>query len=387
MLHNKQACHSITLVKILFLDHTPFIGGAELALVRHIEYLDKERFEPLVACSGAVPELVEKFEEAGAGVLVIPFEKLKVSSPLALKRFITTLQELSSCIRATKPDLVVTNTERAMYVGTLAALLHRKKLIWWVRDFEYNRLLFRLLSILSQKIICVSQAIRDYYSLGGNPKAKVVYVGSDFDQKLREVSLEDVLRVKEELGLMGADLIVGYVGRLVKWKGANVLLEAALNLKSQIPNLKILIVGIGEGQEGNIEPELRKMVEECGLQDTVIFTGQRDDVPVLMKIFDVFCHTSIEPEPFATVVVEAMMAGVPVVGTNIGGTPEIISHGQTGFLAPPNDSEKLAAILSHLAEDRRLRRKVGEEGRKLVMAKNTEAVVTRQVEDIYKGLE
>jgi len=145
-------------------------------------------------------------------------------------------------------------------------------------------------------------------------------------------------------------------------------------------------VGTGEGQEGNIEPELKRMVKEEGLEGMVILTGHRNDVPVLIKTFDVFCHTSIEPEPFATVIVEAMMAGVPVVGTNIGGTPEIILHGRTGFLVPPNDPEKLAAVLSHLASDQKLRQKVGEEGRRLVMAKHTEAVVTGQVEKIYEKL-
>ena len=370
--------------KILFIDHTPFVGGAELALVRHIEHLDKRQFGVVVACSGTVPTLVDRFRSAGARVFVIPFEQLKVLSPAAVIRFVKVLQGLRPCISATKADLVVTNTERAMYVGTLAALLSRTKLVWWVRDFEYNRFLFRLLSIFPQKIICVSEAIRGYYSLGASGKAKVVYVGSDFNETLKQVSFHDVLRVKEELGLTGAGLVVGYTGRLVQWKGAQVLIEAARNLiRQRRTDVKFVIVGTGEGQEGNVEPELRRRIKEWGLEDTVILTGQRGDIPTLMRIFDVFCHTSIEPEPFATVVVEAMMAGVPVVGHPIGGTPEIISHGQTGFLVPPNDPKSLAAVLSHLADDQKLRQKVGREGQNLVMAKNTEAAVTKQVEKIY----
>ena len=368
--------------RILFLDHTPFVGGAELALIRHIEYLDKSKFKPLVACSNKVPELVRQFEDAGAEVFVIPFGQLKVLSLVVVNRFVKALQTLSVCISATKPDLVVTNTERAMYVGTLAAILGRKKLIWWVRDYEYNRFLFRLLSLFPQKIICVSKAIRNYYGGEGSSKFEIVYVGSDFNKKLKRVSFSDVLRVKEELGLSGTSLIVGFVGRLVDWKGPQVLIEGIKGLKG----IKVVIVGTGEGQEGNIEPELRLKIKEEGLEGTVILTGQRDDVPTLMRIFDVFCHTSIEPEPFATVVIEAMMAGVPVVGHPIGGTPEIISHGQTGFLVPPNDSEKLVAVLSYLADDQKLRQKVGREGQKLVMAKNTESAVTKQVEKIYGKL-
>lgn len=366
-------------MRILFIDHTPFVGGAELALVRHIEHLDKKRFEPVVVCSSAVPELVEKFENAGAKVFVISFEKLKTLNPAVVGRFFGVLREVWGILKRERIDLVVTNTERAMYVGTLAAICQRKKLIWWVRDFEYNRLLFKILKRFPQKIICVSEAVRDYYGGQNNPKFEVVYVGSDFDQKLKHVSLEDVLRVKEELGLTGASLVVGFVGRLVSWKGPQVLIEGIKGIKG----VRVVIVGKGEGQEGNIEPELRQKIEEEGLEDTVILTGQREDVPVLMKTFDVFCHTSIEPEPFATVVIEAMMAGVPVVGTNIGGTLEIVSHGQTGFLVPPSDPSSLAAVLSCLADDQKLRQKVGREGQKLAMAKNTETVVTRQVEEIY----
>jgi len=386
--------------KILFLDHTPFVGGgAAVALIRHIEYLDKRQFGVVVACSGTVPGLVDKLRNAGAKVFVVPFRQLKVFSPAVVGRFFETFREVWGILKREKIDIIVTNTERGMYVGTLAALLSRAKLVWWVRDFEYNRFLFRLLSIFPQKIICVSKAIRDYYSrselqgakrrhYGGESSSKfeIVYVGSDFNKKLKQVSFNDVLRVKEELGLSGAGLVVGFVGRLVEWKGPQVLLQAARNLKSQIPNLKVLIVGTGEGQEGNIEPELGRKIKEEGLEETVILTGQREDVPVLMRIFDVFCHTSIDPEPFATVVVEAMMAGIPVVGHPIGGTPEIISHGQTGFLTPPNDPEKLAAVLSYLANDQKLRQKVGREGQKLVTAKNTESAVTRQVEKIYEEI-
>ncbi len=373
--------------KILFLDHTPFVGGgAAVALVRHIEYLDKDKFEPFVACSSAVPELVDQFREAGAQVFVVPFKQLKIFSPVVVGRFFETFREIWGILKKKEIDIVVTNAERGMYVGTLAAVLRRKPLVWWVRDYEYNRFLFKLLSRFPKKIIFVSKSIRNYYSLGSSGKAEVVYVGSDFDKKLKRVRFNDVLRVKEELGLTGATLVVGYVGRLVKWKGPQVLVEAIRNVKAQMSNVKCVLVGTGEGQEGNIEPELPRMVKKYGLEDMVILTGQRRDVPTLMRIFDVFCHTSIEPEPFATVVVEAMMAGVPVIGHPIGGTPEIISDSQTGFLIPPNDPKKLAAVLSHLASDPKMRRRVGEEGRKLVLAKNTEVVVTKQVEKIYNEI-
>lgn len=368
--------------KILYVDHTPFVGGAELVLASHIQHLNKDTFEPLVACSGSVPELVEKYKKAGAKVFVISFAQLKIFSPTVFLRLLRAVLELRSIIRRSDADLVVTNTERALYVGTLSAFFTRRRLVWWVRDFEYNRLLFRLLSRFPQKIICVSEAIRDYYNGLDNSKFEVVYVGSDFNERLRKVSLEDVLRLRDELRLASADFVVGFVGRLVEWKGPHVLLEAANKFKVQSSKFKIVIVGSGEGQEGNIEPRLRQMVEEYDLENQVVITGHRQDIPVLMKAFDVFCHTSIEPEPFATVVIEAMLASTPVIGTNIGGTPEIITNSQTGFLVPPNDPKALAAILSHLAKNQRLRQKVGERGKYVAYERNTEVKTTLEVEKI-----
>lgn len=356
-----------------------------MALERHIKYLDKEKFRPSVACSNVVPELISRFEEAGTKVFVIPFERLKVLSLRSFPRLLRSVTELNSVIERSGANLVVTNTERAMYAGTLAALMAQKNLFWWVRDFEYNRFLFRLLSRLPKRIICVSKAIRDYYGGQNNPKFEVVYVGSDFDEKLKEVRLADVLRVKKELGITEDNFVVGFVGRLVKWKGAQVLVAAAKGLRG-IRGVKIVIVGSGKGQEGNIEPQLHQMIKEQGLEDQIVLAGHRQDVPVLMKAFDVFCHTSIEPEPFATVVVEAMLAGVPVIATNVGGTPEIVSDSQTGFLVPPSDPLTLAAVLSHLSRDQKLRQKIGRQGKNLVMARYTEAVVTAEIERFYQKI-
>jgi glycosyltransferase involved in cell wall biosynthesis len=381
--------------KILFVDHTPFIGGAELVLIGHIKQLIKLTrkrswsakalaFRAFVACSDSVPELIKNYEEAGAEVFVVPFDRLKVFDGRVFWRLFRSVSELSSVIRRHNIDLVVTNTERAMYAGTIAALVSRRPLIWWVRDFEYNRLFFRLLSFVPQKIICVSKVIREFYGGEGNSKFEVVYVASDFDEKLQGVAESEVAAIKEELGIGDDDFVVGFVGRLVEWKGSQVLLKAAGILRIENCKLKIVIVGTGEGQEGNIEPQLHQMIKEYDLQNQVALTGQRDDVPVLMNIFDVFCHSSIKPEPFATVVVEAMLAGVPVVGTRIGGTPEVIRDGENGFLVPADDPKALAEVLKRLCKDESLRRRIGAKAKETALAGYTEAIVTRRVEKIYE---
>ena len=377
-------------IRVLFVDHTPFVGGAELVLRNHIRELTRQQFfsnlviDPLVACSSVVPQLVEDYRAAGAKVFVIPFGHLKSLSPAIPWRFLRSVKALRAIIRRNGVDLIVTNTERAMYVGTVAAFLTRTKLIWWVRDFEYNRPLFRVLQPLPARIICVSRAIRDYYGGRADSKFVVSYVGSDFDKRLRNVKETDIERVRKELGLSSSCFVVGFVGRLVEWKGPQVLLKAAKILKHRIDDFKIVIVGSGSGQQGNIEPQLYQEIQKENLADSVILTGYRRDIPVLMKLFDIFCHTSIKPEPFATVVVEAMLSGLPVLGTSIGGTPEIIRNGHNGFLLPPGDARSLSRIILHLWRHQQLRSRLGLNAYHNARSRFTEELITRKVVKFYR---
>ena len=102
--------------------------------------------------------------------------------------------------------------------------------------------------------------------------------------------------------------------------------------------------------------ELKRMVLERGLADRVRFLGHRADVPKLMKAVDVMVHPSIDPEPFGRTLVEAMLAGVPVIATNAGAAPDILEGGRAGTLVPPNDAPALGrAIAAVLAKPETLR--------------------------------
>jgi glycosyltransferase involved in cell wall biosynthesis len=170
----------------------------------------------------------------------------------------------------------------------------------------------------------------------------------------------DTAQVRQSLGWTPADFVVGCIGRLVPWKGQEVFLRALAEVRRHAPAVKGLVVGgesrLATGQSSYFE-HLRALAGTLGLTENVNFTGYRTDIPPLMASVDVLVHSSVEPEPFATTVIEGMMAGRAVIATDAGGMPEMIAEGVTGRLVPPRDPQAMAeAILDYHRDPERARR-------------------------------
>lgn len=373
------------MIRVLFVDHTPFVGGAQLALAEHIRLLDRDRFTPVVACTATVPALVERHRSAGAAVHHVPLPRLRGWSPLAVPRLLRAAWRLRQLVREERVHVVVANTSRAAYIASLALALSPVPLVWWVRDFDFGRSWFRLLGRIPERIVCVSEAIREFYG-GSGPRFRVVVVGSDLYRRLAERSPEDVLRERARLSLSPGDVVIGYMGRLVEGKGAQDLLAAFEAVHRQHPRARLLVVGTGRGQEGDNEAELHRAVELRGLSSLVSFTGYRTDEALYYKLFDVFVLTTRIREAMPTSVIQAMMAGKPVVATATGGTPELVRHGETGLLVPPGDPAALAEALCALLADPARAQRLAEEGRRRAMERHREEVTTEKVARLYEEL-
>ena len=225
-----------------------------------------------------------------------------------------------------------------------------------MQDFTFPLLLFKILKYSADKIIYISQAAAIHYK----EKVKVdniVYIGSDFYKN--QISDEQIKSKKLEWGIADNQTItIGYIGRLVKWKGADLLIKALpLLLNQKIDNFKCIIVGSGHNQKGNNEDYLKELVRKNNLENRVIFTGHRSDIQLCMSSMDIVCLTSLEPEPFGLVIVEGMMARSFIIATNYGGPVEILKDGQTGFLVEKN-AESLAQALKIAIADPQLRKKI-----------------------------
>ena len=180
---------------------------------------------------------------------------------------------------------------------------------------------------------------------------------------LREVSADDARRTRAELGVRDGEVLFGVFGRLQRWKGQDVFVEAAAEVARRFPQARFAIVG---GSVFGLEPEflegLERRVAELNLSDRLVFTGFRKDVPRLMAACDVVCHTTRVAEPFGMVLIEAMALGRPVIATRGGGPSEIIASDAEGILVTPDDPRALAAAMAGLVDDADRRRVIGANG-------------------------
>jgi glycosyltransferase involved in cell wall biosynthesis len=199
----------------------------------------------------------------------------------------------------------------------------------------------------------------------------------------------DAQPIRDELRIPPGAPILLCVARLFHWKGQGELIRALGLVAKEFPQTRLLIVGTEDKLGGSSRPhyraELDALAQELRLNDQVIFTGKRDDVPRLMAAADVFAMPSFE-EPFGLVYAEAMAMKRPVVALDNGGTPEVVDHGQSGLLSPPGDIPALASNILALLRDPALRARMGEYGRAQVEARFNPRRLVSDIGRVYDSL-
>ncbi len=187
------------------------------------------------------------------------------------------------------------------------------------------------------------------------------------------------MAVRHELGLTPKEALVLSVGRLCAGRGYETLLYALALLARSRPSLRWRAVLVGEGDEHRSLERLRK---ELGLVEHVSLLGFRSDVPDLMDAADVFVLPSVvEAPPFP--VLEAMVAGRPVVATRAGGLPEVVRDGDTGLLVPPGRTEALCEALARVLDDAGFRLRLGTAARRVASSRYTVDAMVDAYERTY----
>jgi len=147
-------------------------------------------------------------------------------------------------------------------------------------------------------------------------------------------------------------------GRLTRWKGLHVLLDALPRVFDKVPDAGMVVAGEGE-ERGALERRAARL----GIGEAVHFAGFLPDVRGLVRAADVLVHSAVEPEPFGRTVLEGLALGVPVVAVNLGGVPEIVEDGVHGLLVPPGAPEPLAEAILRILGDAGLRERLRAAGR------------------------
>ncbi len=266
------------------------------------------------------------------------------------------------------PELICSNSSIILSGALLArklAIPHifhvRESYESWVRIWPLYR---AFLLNYSAKIIPVSKAMANQFParFHGN-KVVVIHDGFPLDE-FDPVGKERIECFKEQFAL-GDFLVIGLVGRIIlQRKGQDVFVRAVKILKEKRPDVKFAMIGsCYPGNEFHLD-NLNRLIDELGVCDSVVLTGEAEDVKVAYSAFDISVMASATPEPFGGVTIESMAFGKPVVGTNIGGTSEQIVDGETGILIPPDDPAAMASAIEALLENEELRIRMGKAGRK-----------------------
>jgi glycosyltransferase involved in cell wall biosynthesis len=253
---------------------------------------------------------------------------------------------------------------------------HDQEPIWRQSLF---RNLERLASHWCDKIIFISQPLIDWAlreKIFKKEKGVKIYSGIELD-RFHPVSRDEKNRIKKEWKIRQKDMVIGVVSKLWEGKGHAVLIEAFKELKKELKDIRLVIVG-----EGDLYDRLVNLVHRYELGDSVLFTGFQMDVSEIIATFDVAVLPSFF-EGMGRVLLEAMAMEKPVVASRVGGIPDLVEDGVNGFLVHSGDVKGLAKTLKKTITDKKLARKMGKEGRKKISEQFSSDIMVRSIEKVY----
>jgi glycosyltransferase involved in cell wall biosynthesis len=330
------------------------MGGAEFGLLDLARQLGPQRCHVVLLADGELRRVLEHTHipvsvlPAGSALMGVRRSGSVARALGALPQTLVLACKLAAA--AGNHELIYANSQKAALVAMLAGALARRPVIWHLHDiligrhfgWLQRRALATLSNMLTRCVIVVSEAARDaYIASGGKPgHARLVYNGID---PKPYAGLDEIARntLRSELGLQQGPL-VGLFGRITEWKGQRVLIEALPSL----PQVQALIVGSPMfGQDAELT-YLTDLAERLGVAGRLKFLGHRPDVPRLMRAVDLVVHCSTAPEPFGRVIVEALLAGTPVLAADGGASREIL--GDSRWVIKANDPAALAAAIDRM---------------------------------------
>lgn len=353
-------------------------GGAELMLLQLLEHGASHGLESTVVFLEDGP-LVAWCHDRGVRAVVLPAGKVR-----QVARFAATVRRLTGLARGEDPQIMVAWMGKGHLYSAPAALVSGTRRVWLqagipTRDGWMDRLATLL---PADRIVTLSKAGDDAQrSLRPRRSTAMVYPATDLS-KFDPGALGSPGDVRDRLGLPPDVPLYGTVGRLQRWKGFHVLIEALPEVLRTHSQARCVLVGGEHASEPEYPAQLRVLARELRVSDNVVFAGHQTNPEEWMQALDVFVHAA-NREPFGIVIIEALALGKPVVATNTAGPTEIISPGREGLLVPYGDAAAQADAVATLLSDAALRTSMGTAAR----ARATDFSVDRYVSGFVRVLE
>ena len=347
------------------------IGGSYYSLLFLVAGLDRSRFDPVVVFR-ATNSLISRYNENGIRTLVIPKPKPTVlvrpegsGNPVSaiLRPLLRVVQKVinfikflpldaircSRLLRQEKIDIVhLNNSVIRNHEWMLGALLARVTCITHERGINASySWLSRFVASKIAGVISISQAVKDSLDVGGvtTRTSAIIYNGIDPDE-MKVATPGEAIRDRHDIPHDAP--LIGVIGNIKQWKGQETAVRALPTVLKSHPDTYCLFIGDVADDDRPYFRGLNELTDSCKITDRVIFTGYTSDVPDYMNALDVVLHTSVDPEPFGRVLIEAMSLRKPLIGAAAGAVPEIIDNGKTGLTFHPGDADDLARCINEV---------------------------------------
>ncbi len=366
-------------------------GGTEGQFMETIRRLNRDRFEISVLAFPRHGKLREEIESLRIPLTCLGFSGLKGKfHPVAYWQLCALIWKMVRYFRCERPHIVQSYLFWANIYGCIAAkiagvnimITGRRGIVETYRMKWHYRWLNNLSNWWATLILTNSHFIRqhclEHEKCIHAEKIAVIHNGIDCRRYNLKQRHNDI---KHAFDIPPKHHVIGIVGNLRPCKGHSDFLQAASSVLHTHPQTVFVIVG----RDGGIRSSLERFAEDLGIRGSIIFTGERNDIPSLLSMFDILVSSSLT-ESLSNAILEGMAAGKPVVATQVGGNPEIIEHERTGLLVAPGNAEQMAKAIVRLLDDAALRKTMGEYGRSKALAAFPMENMICQMETCYEKL-
>lgn len=343
---------------ILFLHSSAELYGSDRSLLNIVKYIDKTKFQVFVILPtyGPLVDEMKRLEHVHVDVYEMAVLRRKNLSIVGgikyIGDFVQSIRYLYQYNKINNIDLIDTNTS-VIFPGAVFAKMKKIKSVWHIREIikskKENRVISLIMYFFSDVIVANSKSTGNALGVPID-KIRVVYNAVEQNENIQ------LSKSKEK--------VVGMAGRINRWKGQKLFIDAAEKVHNQYPDIKFKIAGDAYLGEEYLKEELKVYISDKGLDEVVTLEGQVNDMQEFYNSLSIFVLPSIQPEPFGLVVIEAMEHRIPVIATNHGGPVEIIDHGINGFLVDYNSSNELVEYIIKLVNNGELQTRIGESGYK-----------------------
>jgi L-malate glycosyltransferase len=355
------------------------IGGTERQFVQMVQQMDLDRFDLHMACfsrRGGFLPLVESL-----GIPLTEFSIRRLYSPLTLLRQL----QFAHYLRWNRfqvihtygfyPNFFAIPAARLAGVPVIIASIRDTGEVWAPK----KRLLQKAVCKMATCVLANAEAVRSQLVRDGYDERKLAVIRNGIDLP-RLDRLEGTGPIRREFGIADDSPIITVLSRLNELKGVQYFLDAIPSVLTWFPNARFLIVG-----DGPARVDLQSYAQSKGYGQAAIFTGVRMDAPKILQETSISVLPSLS-EGLSNVLIESMAAGLPVVATDVGGNPEIVDNGTTGFLVPPRDANALAKAMLQLLSAPQEAARMGSAGRDLIENRFSMVRAVHETQQLYTSL-